>query len=523
MTRDLQVSPGSPHRPAFLVLISCYLILALCTLISWHTNHRFGVTGDEPHYLVMTRGIIRHKTFDQTPAYRDEFRQRRIYPLGLAPPDATPGPENTHAVWGPHGLYNAHNIGLPILLIPAYGIGRILGAKIFLILLSSVALLVCWKVACLFTANKSIQCLAVAGVFFSPLVIPAASQIYPDLLGGEIVLGGAYWLLTIRSSRPVWLKLVGAIAIAYLPWIMIKFAVATLILIALIAWLTWQETRKPSELALITVPTFLSLFLLAIYNHYAFGNFLGPIAPGALYMDVSARSIMYILGIHLDQNQGFLAQNPILCIGVLFLPWLWRIDWRVGLAITLVYLSLVVPNGLNANRYGGFSFSGRYAWSGSLLLTIPAILGLTRIAQYSKNLFRIIVAANLLLQGYFYYLYTFTDFPFFNRIIPSIPPSLYAYATFYRPISRWLPAFYDPAWAYHYLPNLVSILFLTGLLLIGIFAAIRGSWPRKVLLTFLGLTGAAMIAAGASTKAPIPLVMLAPSLLPRHTQRLPDS
>lgn len=54
-------------------LVLIYLILAFITLFIWNKRNFYPITGDEPHYLVMTQGFIRDQTFEQTQAYKIEF------------------------------------------------------------------------------------------------------------------------------------------------------------------------------------------------------------------------------------------------------------------------------------------------------------------------------------------------------------------------------------------------------------------------------------------------------------------
>lgn len=105
------------------ILLIAFYFFSIFTLANWWHAHRYSVTGDEPHYLVMADGVVSYGTFEQTKPYKKEFENKYIYPLGLAPSNAVPGPSNTHGIIGPHGLYNAHNIGLPLLISIPYKIG----------------------------------------------------------------------------------------------------------------------------------------------------------------------------------------------------------------------------------------------------------------------------------------------------------------------------------------------------------------------------------------------------------------
>ena len=81
------------------ILISLYLIFSTGTYAIWQIKNHNHVTGDEPHYLVMANGISKYFSFEQTNPYKEEFITRQIYPPGFDEKDASPSPQNTHAVF----------------------------------------------------------------------------------------------------------------------------------------------------------------------------------------------------------------------------------------------------------------------------------------------------------------------------------------------------------------------------------------------------------------------------------------
>mgnify|MGYP004271023811 CR=1 FL=1 len=92
-------------------------------------------------------------------AYKEEFVTREIYPPGLnsGNPESDPSPQNTHAVIGPNGLFNVHNIGLPLLLAIPYKISGVHGCKAFMILNGGVIILLLWKIVSLLCTNENIK------------------------------------------------------------------------------------------------------------------------------------------------------------------------------------------------------------------------------------------------------------------------------------------------------------------------------------------------------------------------------
>jgi len=442
--RNSRLLPLTPLR----LLLYLYLALALTTLLVWTLTKRNTVTGDEPHYLVMASGIVRHATLEQTQPYEEEFRSKEIFPWGMAPPEAKPSQENTHAILGPHGLYNVHNIGLPFIIALPFLLGGVTGAKVFLVLLGGIAIIIAWKISGLFSLESKPRFFVVLATSVALPLIPAANQIYPDVLAGIISLSGIYWLMTTTQHRP-WVKeLLWAGAIAYLPWLQIKLAATCAVLVVALGWKIHAETKNFGRIARILAVTLVSAVLLGCYNYYAFGKVSGPYQSGAL--EVSKTAGMVLLGLWIDPNQGFLLQNPIMFVGLFSLGALWFRDRTLALVWALVFLSLLVPNGLHPNWYGGGSFSGRFNWSAAVVFYLPTVFGLLRLADAHGKIFRTLVGSSLLLQIYFFCLYAFININLYNKAPDTW---LETYAIYYYPIFSWMPALYNADWALGYAPN----------------------------------------------------------------------
>ena len=145
--RNLSPARGLLSLPSLLLV---YSLCALIAVIAWQVKHVNGVTGDEPHYLVMANGLAKHGALEQTIAYKaalepPEHASRRF---GLAP-GVKPDASVMHTVAGPHGQFNVHNLGLPLLLAIPFAIGGMVGAKLFMML--SGALIVVFAVEILGT------------------------------------------------------------------------------------------------------------------------------------------------------------------------------------------------------------------------------------------------------------------------------------------------------------------------------------------------------------------------------------
>lgn len=461
------------NKHALLIALLLYSIFSLTTLFSWHTKGINAVTGDEPHYLVMSSGIVKQGSLEQTAPYREEFKTREIYKIGLAPEFAQPTIENTHAVLGPNGLFNVHNIGLPLLLAVPFFFGGVVGAKLFMVFFGALVVTGAWKFSSYFSQNKIHRLWAVIATTISLPLIPASNQIYPDVVAGLIALIGLYWFFTVHERRTAGHEALLAATVVFLPWLQIKFAATCIVLVLSITAKIYFQSRDLKKIIRILIIAGASCIALAAYNFYAFGKISGPYQSGAL--EVNKTSLMVLLGLHFDQNQGFILQNPVNLIGILAIGWMYKLNRTFSFVWALVYLSLIVPNALHPHWYGGFSFIGRFQWAASIAFIIPTIYGLLVIAKSKEKIFKAIIIGGVTLQLYFYYQYAIGGANLYNK---GARAWFDAYSVFYHPLHEWFPMLYNSSWAYEYLPNYFWMLLIGALLLVG-FLSKKSSFRKE--------------------------------------------
>lgn len=485
------------HPLLFLLII--YYIFSCFTMVNWWAHREYGITGDEPHYLVIADGIINHGTFEQSTPYSEEFNKRRIYPTGLAPIDAIPTPQNTHATLGPNGLYNMHNIGLPLLVAIPYKLGSILFnlfqttsnfnyfgilfVKLFLILISGLLVVATWKITQFFTNKEVIRIITTAIICLAYPFIPASNQIYPELIAGIILLFAVIFLMenfyfnknNFNLNRLIFLSL----AIAFLPWLQIKFTLAALILVISITFIIYKNKNKFTYL--ITPCIFLcSIGLLSIYNLHAFGNMLGPYKEGAL--EFTTTSLMVFFGLLLDRFQGLFFQNLSFLTIFLFLIQFIRKFWFVGLIILIIFTSIIIPNSLHPNWYGGWSFAGRFQWVGVITI-IPLIsYALITLIENFPRMGKILFGAFLLFNFSTFLKYNFFDFNLYNKFGVMQSDAYPSFVPFFKNI---LPAMYNVNFAYKFIPNYAWLLIILIMLILGFF--LKKGIKRKIVLFFSGL------------------------------------
>lgn len=524
--------------PAGILLL--YLVAALTTLHAWQSAG-FTLTGDEPHYLVIARGILVDHTLEQTVPYREAFAQGLFFGGASTEP---PTPANTHAYLGPNGLFNIHNVGLPLLIALPYGALGVVGVKVFLVLVGGVALILLWKISGVFVrpveggravvGRTVVRAVTVGAVGLGMPLLPGANQVFPDIPAGVLCLVGLYGVLTVVRRPLVWREVLTGIAVGYLPLLQIKFALPALVLVVSLAVaIVRRETagappqgahqegaqqerrgnlrgaglaRGLRRAAAVVVPFVVLLGILFDYNLYAFSNLTGPYDSGAF--EVGPAALMSFEGLVIDQNQGLLFQSPIAFAGLIGAGLMFARRRCFTLAWVLVLLALLVPNALLANEYGGYSLNGRFQWPAALVFAVATIFALGRLAAARPLAWAVVSAVGLAVSAGFWALLTLspTFLEFGGRLLYRQDPLpwLLEYSVFYFPLQNALPALYDPGWAAGFPPNTVWAVVVLVLLVVGFAPGIRRRMTRRLWMPVAATLATAVVVAGLVANPPTP-------------------
>jgi hypothetical protein len=344
--------------------------------------------GDEPHYLVITQSLLLDGDL------RIENNHRRgdyqaYYPGSLRPDFLRRG--------GNGEIYSIHAPGLSVLVAPAFFVGGYPAVVAFLVVIAALGSALTWHVTWLATREPRASWFGWAAVTLSATAIFHAFTVYPDGVGGVIVLTGIWALLRAELERTngvsrlrPWL-LHGA-ALALLPWLHTRFALLAGSLGAL-TLLRLARTREPAgkAVAFLAVPAVSALawvgYFIAIY---------GTPDPSAPYGGAREFSLAYIpgglAGLLFDQRFGLIANAPALSCalaGVAVMAASRRPmpaamaapgpSQRLGLEL----LFLVVPYLLTVTNFamwwGGWSAPARFAAPVLPVLAIPCAVAWTTV------------------------------------------------------------------------------------------------------------------------------------------------
>ena len=285
------------HKGQFAIVVFGLTLLAYLLLVPYVSRY-WQLTGDEPHYLAIAHSL----------AYDGDLQLENNYRDGIAEPHIVVTSDGS---WRP-----MHMIGLPLLLSLPLRLGDRLGILVFL---NIVAALVAANVYLLAYELSSDQELGIAAwlvtAFVPPLLI-YAFLIYPEMPGALLIIWSVRQITgpPLRSWR--WF-LVGA-AIAFLPWLVIRFApIAALLGFAALAKIFGVHRGRHvlQNSFLLALPGLISIAAYLLYQRLIFGTLspLGNYAGTGQPLGLPALSVMLgaLPGWLLDQRSGLLVYAPL--------------------------------------------------------------------------------------------------------------------------------------------------------------------------------------------------------------------
>jgi hypothetical protein len=422
------------------------------------------VTGDEPHYLVMSDALVHDRSFELRNAYAREAQTERIYGAPLPAPHVV----IVNHRWGPY-----HEPGLAMLLAIPFAAGGVIGARLALCVFAALLPLCCFRWLRQRTATAIAAWLTVGLVVALPTSF-GASQIYPDLPAGIITTALLLWLFDTRSGDAApgpwatfWL------VTGLLPWLNLKFLATTAALTIGAFGVLRDRHRSLRPAATTCALVAAGPLALAALHVWAFGSPLGPRGATELATSVS-RGAMMFLGLHLDQGQGMIWQQPLIAAGIATLLPFARSHPRLALIWLGVYLSLIVPNSLELARFGGGSPAGRFGWSAMWLWVVPLGCAFERRDERRSGFARPVVVACLAYQALLAVRWLREPRVLFSNLEENLAARNSLFPVGLR---AWLPSFYfwDFSSYWTYRPNLVAYAGIGLLLLSGLLGRRAGS------------------------------------------------
>jgi hypothetical protein len=353
-------------------------------------------TGDEPHYLLVTKSLIQDRDINLANNYAEEDYL-----------DFYPGPLKTHAYPGKKGndyLYSKHFPALPVLMVPAYMIGEevirfsterakdpdfrrktlVFFSRVPLCILTALLGLVFFLVVHDITKRKTVSMFVWTVFGFTVPIIFFSHLIYPEIPVALITLF-AFRNLAIKNERHASDLFLSAVGIGLLPWFGIKYIVLSLFLFVVLSSVLWGSKNLPGNLGRIFLslsPIMLSACLYLFYFYSTYGNFSVRSAyKGSAYVPASGSELFSnilrkdpieflrrIPGYFLDQRLGIFIYAPVLLLGIAGLFFLFKQNRRRALML----ISLFSVYGI----FSAYHYWGGYCPPGRPLIPVIWVLTL---------------------------------------------------------------------------------------------------------------------------------------------------
>lgn len=326
----IEANPGSTARKLAGISFLAYAFLASGLVFPPQP-----FTGDEPHYLVITRSLLRDGDIDLFNNYRDKD-YLAFYP----------GPLRSHAYpgkRGPEHVYSKHLPGTSVLVLPSYFAGELAGrifaggpagaglrsrifvfaARLTMCLLSALLGAALYLVAIRLTGRAAPSLAAWAVFCFMPPMIFHSQLVYPEV-PAALILIFVFDRISLRNARSTGDLLLAGAGIAVLPWFGVKYVMlsAGLFLLGMPAIFRPGPRRWSRFLSLTFLPFLSGLgylgYFWALYGRldpmvvYT-GTVLMPdplkFEPGILAKAVEI--VRFGVGYLFDQRSGILPYAPV--------------------------------------------------------------------------------------------------------------------------------------------------------------------------------------------------------------------
>jgi hypothetical protein len=193
-------------------------------------------TGDEPHYLLAAHSLVGERDFDL----------RNNYERGDFLAFWTGNALDRHVVAGAGGAQVlSHNVGLPLLIAPAYALGGLSAASYLMALLGALLAAQVFALAHDLSGDLRAALLAWLLVAFTPPVLWYVFLISPELPGALATIVALRALLRGAQGTARRGELsAGALALAALSFLSSRYLIVVAAFGLGAAWLAWRGERR---------------------------------------------------------------------------------------------------------------------------------------------------------------------------------------------------------------------------------------------------------------------------------------
>ena len=364
-------------RTAAWLLVAISILFYVAPLPVVRLDRGLQLKGDEPHYMVSTISLLR----DGDLFVENEYAARvyaPFYDAIMQPPYHTVAARDGH-------LASFHDLGLPILAVPAYAIGGWIAVLLAMAAVAGLTVREMFLGARALGADPVAALTAASLVGFSLPFAVFATQVYPEIPGAFLTAFAARQLLAAPAGRRA-AALITGVALGILPWLQVRFwAIVLPLLIA--AVITWRG-RIQRLLAIGPVVAFTLGYIglnAAVYGRLTISPFLFHESIGPQLGTLIAAAggplgvVLALLRPWLDPYDGPFWIAPITILAVAAIPLAVK---RSGLALRAALVAVALYGLFIGLHYlvstSGDSPPGRFLTAIVPLLALPLAVILDR-------------------------------------------------------------------------------------------------------------------------------------------------
>jgi hypothetical protein len=358
------------------------IILVIWTLT---THGKFTVSGDEPHYLIISESLLRDGDLDLENNYRQNDG-RRFGADGLAA-----GLHARQTITG--RFWSVHDVGLPVLILPIYWIATrvaehapadvlarfrqtpgLFAFSLISLMFTTLTAGAAWLLlSALWRVSRRYAVVVVLALVLSPPVLSHAFLIFPETVAFAVTCA-VVWILALEEQELTAVRVaLVTTAVGLLPWMHRKYSlyIFGLALVMFVRHHRWFLRQSRNVQALVVSLLLVPEIALHLWTLHAWGNLGGPQMLDWVPFSFSGLSTG-ALGMVFDRERGLLGYAPI----YLLVPACVALEWRWSRWLSVPILALLVPLAAFVTWTGGFSPAARFIMPVTPLLALPALRAL---------------------------------------------------------------------------------------------------------------------------------------------------
>jgi hypothetical protein len=358
-------------------------VAATIFIFTWSltTHGKYSVSGDEPHYLMITHSLLVDGDLDVANNY-DSNDGRFFGHAGLD--------RGRHARPSRDGrVLPVHDIGLSVVLVPVYAIAQQVASRtseallarfrmtrglfaysivgLFLISLTTAGMIVL-SIGLGTIAGDRTSALLVLIAAVSPPIVSHAFLVFPEVLALFVTSVVVWWALNQDTRWDTRAMLLIAVLLGVLPWAHHKFLLYCPGLAFLMLWMRWPWVRSQGRGVLIAASALVVVpqIGLHLWTLNAWGTLGGAQATEGMPFSVALFEAG-MPGLWIDRQSGLLAYAPIYWVLPACVLLTWRKSWPLLVPVALLYL----PAAAFVEWWAGFAPAARYLVPAIPLLLVP--------------------------------------------------------------------------------------------------------------------------------------------------------